>query len=401
MARVVILTGAPTSAAVQKSNSATLLDAFTPSFAAFLGYHNLPESSDSVTSIGPATADIARWRQLTYPEGTHIPSGFSQLNDIWPSPAADGQLNFLDTTFLSVGASQDTDNAQTQQHQELLGIFYEHSRAIHDDGPSSQLPVPEVDADDGGDEEDTTQESASFLTTTTTATDDNHSIIRDSQRPAERSHIGPARSGRLSHLSDLDDLPNAAYITRVAPATVSVNLIVGIISISPPRSVSTRYGERRLQEVLVGDDSCAGFQVTFWLDDRADQRLWTQAGGTEDGVSKLEYTLSSLRPQDILLMQNVGLNVFMDRVYGSSLRRGLTRVFLLYRALLDADDVGGYNARRDLDSIGPDAHPQVEKTRRVRDWVLQFVGPGTFGQEQKRRGKRKRAWDEPPADETQ
>lgn len=60
----------------------------------------------------------------------------------------------------------------------------------------------------------------------------------------------------------------------------------------------------------------------------------------------------------------------------------MTRVHLLYRRRLDARDVGGCYGEGDL-NLGKEAqaigNPQVEKTRKVTDWVVRFVGAEGMG----------------------
>ena len=54
----------------------------------------------------------------------------------------------------------------------------------------------------------------------------------------------------------------------------------------------------------------------------------------------------------------------------------MTKVHLLYRNRIDKTDFGGcYNAA-DL-AADENSHPQAEKTSKVKEWVLRFVGTGT------------------------
>jgi hypothetical protein len=183
-------------------------------------------------------------------------------------------------------------------------------------------------------------------------------------------------------LIDLRNIPSASYLDKIQPQTMTANLIVGIISISRPRAVKTRWGTtKHLVEVLVGDETKAGFAITYWL--------------PSDSVAN--SALAGLRPRDIVLMQNVALNVFANNVYGSSLPRNMTRVHLLYGMRLDSKDVQGYYSTADLSSTGS-VHPQLDKTCRVRDWVLDFVGRGSQGRSTHKTRPR---WDKPPADDTQ
>lgn len=141
---------------------------------------------------------------------------------------------------------------------------------------------------------------------------------------------------------------------------------------APPRPVTTRWGQTlSLIEVVVGDDTAAGFAVTFWL--AADQ-LHAAA-------------VARLRRKDVVLMENVALHVFRGNVYGQSLRRGLTRFSLLWRS----DGSGHYSTRR-LDRDAAAEHPQAQKARRVKDWVLRFVGRDAATAVTRPR----KSWDSPP-----
>lgn len=185
--------------------------------------------------------------------------------------------------------------------------------------------------------------------------------------------VFPAASVRL-HLSDLGDVPPAKRILALEPQTVTLNLVVAVISLAQPRAVTTRWGQTlSLVEVLVGDITATGFPVTFWLDA-------TQA---EEG------SVVRLRRQDVVLMENVALHVFRGKVYGQSLRKGLTKVTLMWRA----DGTGHYSSRQ-LDRRDAAKHPQQERTRLVKGWVLHFVGRDAASATTRPR----KSWDNPPDD---
>lgn len=117
----------------------------------------------------------------------------------------------------------------------------------------------------------------------------------------------------------------------------------------------------------MGDDTATGFAVTFWV--------------PADKVA--ESDVVKLRRQDVVLLENVALHVFRGKVYGQSLRRGLTKLHLLWRG----EGGGSYSTR----SLRSGENPQIEKTRVVREWVLRFVGLD--------RGLVKGVdWDKPPDD---
>ncbi|KAG8170004.1 hypothetical protein KVR01_000749 [Diaporthe batatas] len=383
---VIILTGAPEADRLDW-DSPDLLQTFQDSIAAFAGLSKQSKHDPplSTASQDRSLLDIPLWRSLSL-QRTHIPTGFSQYHDLnivnnFPSSA-----DFLTTAGISFdAASQGLSQDDSAGHEsKLLAEWYEHSLALHDDLVSSQLVPHDSQAHHGSGEHDSpaggateTSKSTSFLTTSdegdsttvlTNAADDATIVVRTPLQP------GRQRTGRPSaadHLSDLEDIPPARYLESIRPQTMTVTLIAGIISIAAPRAVETRFGSARtLVEVLVGDETKSGFSVTFWL----------PGGG--DGASS--SPLAGLRAQDIVLMRNVALNVFRGKVYGGSLPRGMTGVYLLHRGRrLGPGDDGGHYAAADLAGAGrrgakqQKVHPQLDKTRRVRDWVLRFVGgPG-------------------------
>ncbi|KAH9240356.1 hypothetical protein K456DRAFT_1826128 [Colletotrichum gloeosporioides 23] len=313
-----------------------------------------PAPASTSTPPGPA------WRSLALQRAPLV-TGYSQHHGL-PS-AFRPPAHFFS---LSVDATA-AESQSVSASQELLSQFYDHSLALHHDVPSSQLPLPT--------QSQSQLQSQSFETTVTDSADSFDDTTTSIRPPVTTLH----------HLSDLEDIPEAPALLRLAPQTVTVNLIAGVISVSPSRAITTRWGtELALVEVLLGDETRAGFGVTFWLAPAA-----KSAPGT---------TLpSELRRQDVVLMQNVALHVFRGKVYGQSLRKGLTRTTVLYRRRMGEGDEGGYYRRKDLESQGEGrAHPQLVKTRRVWEWVLSFVG-GEARTESKGKGT-KRGWDLPPDD---
>ncbi|KAG9499761.1 hypothetical protein J7337_008221 [Fusarium musae] len=204
--------------------------------------------------------------------------------------------------------------------------------------------------------EETTFEETSFMTTSSAGNLD-------------------MRDAVPSHLSDLEDIPPARRILALNPQTITLNIIAGIISIAQPRTVTTRWGRSlSLVEILLGDNTKTGFAVTFWL--------------AEENNAAAE--ISALRRQDVVLMQNVALHVFKDKVYGQSLRRGMTKVSLLWRR-----DGSGLYSTRELSKRGQ-MHPQLQKVKQVKDWVLKFVGADVGVTTRAR--KARVSWDRPPDD---
>lgn len=354
--KILIFSGAPDSNALDWRASG-LLSGFQDTIAQFAGLTTENGQLPPTTSPAP---EHAAWRSLSLGKAT-ISTGFSQQYDRAIYYGPDESTFGLSPDFLTtVSLSFDSDGDDGEQNS-ILSQFYEHSVVVHEELSSSQLVSQ------------STGQSTSLLS-------DSTFLSGNGSQPG--STKGPILFRGSDLIGDLRSIPSAAYLLKIQPQTMTYNLIVGIISISQPRAVKTRWGTTKyLVEVLVGDETKAGFAITYWL--------------PYDSVE--DSPLGGLRPQDVVLIQNVAFNVFMKKVYGSSLPKGLTRVHLLYRMKLDHLDTGGYYGTSDLSSAGG-AHPQLEKTRRVRDWVLNFVG---------RRGHNgakpdpKPRWDRPPADDTQ
>ena len=333
-----LFAGAPQSSSLDWEQPG-LLENFSESFIRFAhldAQQNVSAASPSASSPHPA------WRSLPL-ERRHLATGLSQ-NHGWQKEYQ-GASFFTTSDINSFLSSQSPispgdSHASSQSAQEVLSQFYEQSYAIHEDIASSQLR--------------TSGTSGSFYSDTSFISE----TSLDSHSFGQRIEIPNA-----GYVSDLKDIPNAAHLNSIQPQTMTVNLIVGIISLLPPRAIKTRRGaDVELVEVLVGDETKSGFGVNFWL----------SAGQGLEG--DMRSVLAGLRVQDVVLMRNVALSSFKGKVYGQSLRREMTKCVLLYRNRIDRLDVGGCYSAADLE--WSDGNPQVEKTRRVRGWGLRFVGVG-------------------------
>ncbi|KAL9008995.1 MAG: hypothetical protein Q9180_009445 [Flavoplaca navasiana] len=157
---------------------------------------------------------------------------------------------------------------------------------------------------------------------------------------------------------------------------MTVNLLLGIIAMPPPRTIITRKDARTISllELTVGDETKAGFGINIWLP--------APFSYLKPGEVDLRAEMEKLRVRDVVLMRNVALTSFRGRVYGQSLRRGMTRVELLYRFGGEGAERGvAAGMERELNGEGGGA--VAEKVRRVREWVLGFVSGG----DGKRKGK--------------
>ncbi|KGO78354.1 Nucleic acid-binding, OB-fold [Penicillium italicum] len=279
----------------------------------------------------------ARWRVLR--------SSVDKLGDNY-----DTFQQYEDPAFFISHQLAVATNVPQGNSEDSILQFYDHSFAIHETSEvvSSDLYVA-----------DTTQES---------------SLGEDSELASFTGLDNPdiPRSPRILHipgpLGNLQDIPTARYIQSIAPQTMTVNLIVGVLAIHPPRRIVTRQWKTELDlvELVVGDETRAGFGVSFWLKPEKP----TAAKNNE--ADRLGRSLASLRPRDIVLLRTVGLSTFQGRVYGQSLRRGMTTVELLHRRPVDVTDAVGFYQGR-IQEVSPHDDRPVLKARRVRNWMLRFV----------------------------
>lgn len=349
--KVILLTGAPAPSEVTSASST--IGHFDASICKFMGLE--PDASHAQT---PSSAPfIPPWRVLPLVrQSLPTTTGFSQNHNI---PAATSS-DFFTTADITAG-DEDSTGVSQDAIADALNQFCEQSLALHGSGAAfSSPPQDSLDTSEVSITETSFETSASSL----------------------GNGAGPSTSVRAPppvppHLSDLEDIPPARHILALNPQTVTVNLIVGIISIAQPRTITTRWGRNMcLVEVLVGDETKSGFAITFWV--------------PVDAIGR--SNVSHLRNQDVVLMQNVALHVFRGKVYGQSLRRDMTKICLLWRR-----DGGGQYTTRDLAKRSSDAmsrDPQRAKTHAVKDWTLHFVGR----QAAPRPKKNKKSWDEPPDD---
>ncbi|CAO1605364.1 hypothetical protein XANCAGTX0491_008883 [Xanthoria calcicola] len=359
--KTIIYTGAPLSSSLSWSESnltAPLQPAYLPP-----NPPTLPSSTSPPTTMkedhNTTTAPYPEWRALPL-QRAHLPTGLTQAT---ANPDfqyyrleenGEEMSSFLSMTDLSFvsdsvdGAASapegNTEGSRGTDDEDVLTQYYEHSFAVHEDA----LP-----ADDSFLSSSPSSNTSSFPSTTT----------NNNETPSL------PRSLLLSTpITNLAALPSASYLHSIIPQTMTVNLLLGIIALPPPRTIITRKtaSALALHELTVGDDTKAGFGINIWLPPEprfADGMQKKKNLGEGDG--DLRATMEELRVRDVVLMRNVALAAFRGRVYGQSLRRGVTRVELVWRGgereMLEGGGVVG------------------EKVRRVREWVLGFVGDGGRG----------------------
>ncbi|OBT65528.1 hypothetical protein VE03_04973 [Pseudogymnoascus sp. 23342-1-I1] len=358
---VLVFAGAPMPNSLNWETD-TLIESFLPSIIQFAGLSN----DEQPSSLPIASHEHVRWRSL---RAATEPLVYSQLRaDTFP-----GGKDKDNTAASSFGTDQsassarqvDTEPPTTGFTEDITSQFYEVSLAVYENLPSSAIPAP-------GPEDEILRSDAESGTTASTTTSFSTSLgFSFNSHSTALSNVGNLPVPDGGRISDLGYIPNSKYLHSIQPQTMTVNVIIGIISISPPRSIQTRGGSAvEIVELLVGDETRSGFGINCWLPLNAVSR---PVGSHPD----LRTSLSGLRPQDIIMVRNVALSSFRGKVYGQSLRREVTKVDLLFRNRIDREDEGGCYSARDLNTtVTSDTHPQVEKTIRVREWVLRFVGHG-------------------------
>ncbi|KAH8668059.1 hypothetical protein BGZ60DRAFT_42570 [Tricladium varicosporioides] len=342
--KIILFTGAPNSGLLKWDESG-LLKAFSDPFTRFA---NLPINSSTSEGVAvpftPSITEYPEWRSLSV-ERQHLTTGVSQ-DHRW-RPQYEGASFFktsqLESIFqeLSQNSARESFGSNTGSIEEVLTQFYAESYARHEDVLSSQIAT------------------ASDLSDSFTSGSSLYTTEGSFDSPAGEVHREIPKTGPLSTIKDI---PTAVYLNSIEPQTMTVNLIVGIISLPPSRTIKTRRGGQvELVEAIVGDETKSGFGVNFWL------------SSSQPAMASLKSGVESLRPQDVVLMRNVALSSFCGRVYGQSLRQGMTKVHLLCRNKLNRTDAGGCYSRRELETASQ-GNAQFERTKKVREWVVRFVG---------------------------
>lgn len=327
--KVTVLTGAPLSSSLRWDESELSQEA--------LPWQTSPESSS------------AHWRVLK-------PSaGFNSATQEDKASFAEETSFFAATDTTLLPTSKAVDGEPSFEDTGDLSQFYDHSFAIHEDVSSSQISIPVSSGTESLDESywaDSTVESVEQ------SNHNNHQFVE------------PRLPHLLGELDDLADVPNAAYLRSINPQTMTVNLIVAVISISPRRRIKTRLGGREMDivEMVTADETKSGFGITLWLQPAE------QDSKPQDALGK---SVSCLRPRDIILLRTVALSSFKDKVHGQSLRKDMTKIDLLHRHPVGPTDQTGICSTSAINNAREtDRH--MLKIRRVRDWIVDFVGSNVY-----------------------
>ena len=315
------------------------------------------------STIAPTSAARPAWRVLPL-EAKHLPSGLTQPVQTgeaaeWETQGINEETSFLTMTDVSMlsdlseePSSQDV-GASGSNPDDTLTQFYEYSYALHEEQPTADVIC---------------------LDSNTNMTQFSLAAFAGGARIAEMAEQLPQQVAqakpRSLNTTSLRNIPSASVIRGLGTSTMSVDLVVGVLAISQPRSIKTRkYGRLvELVEMTVADDSKAGFGITIWLP------VLKERSSKTIQEDHLRSSVATLRPQDIILARNVALESFKGKVYGQSLRKGITKLDLLYRNLVDAQDEPGAYSWDELNAVSDD--PRLVRVKMVHDWVMSFVGVG-------------------------
>ena len=350
-----------------------------------------PAGSDS-SGLSMTKPDLPKWRKLEM-ERLKMRPVLPKLNLESPRDLDMGApAEFLDTSELvsaelheSVGSdvsaedsrpSIDSTTREYEPETQDLADFYDHSFTIHQAIPSSQLDMQAI-------------------TPGTPIYESSEEMFPD-QSTAPGGIIRTASQRRLSQapkpkmLTNLSDIPGAGFLNSIHPHTKTVNIICGVLSISPPRLVSTgtKSGKSRkieLVELVVGDDTKSSLNITMWLP-REMHVNWKDGAQEkpEGSRSILRRSLKVIQVRDVVLIQNIALSTFRGKVHAQSLRGDVTKIDTLFRKKIgEEEQVGCYSTANLRMPTGKDQ--QILKVKRVRDWMVDSIGdvPAT-----KKRGRK-------------
>ena len=116
-----------------------------------------------------------------------------------------------------------------------------------------------------------------------------------------------------------------------------------------------------LWEITVGDDTRAGFKISFWL---RPSRESNAEQASAQGL--LRHTMQCIRVGNIVLLRNVALTSFRDTVYGQSLNPAITRARTTVDVLMS--DVGV-----SVERLGGLPNTMVGTFMRVKKWARSHI----------------------------
>jgi len=175
-------------------------------------------------------SSIPQWRSLPLQQ-IHLPTGLTQPSRTETAFDETSFLSVTDVPFVSSTGNEADSliSSNSVVDEDVLSQYYEHSFTVHEDIPTSQIIGP-----------GSTQSSY----------DPGECSIDSSFDDPALSQYHPVIARLQSgHISDLKEAPNANYLHSISPQTMTVNLVVGIISVSQPHVIRPRRGGRAVELV--------------------------------------------------------------------------------------------------------------------------------------------------------
>ncbi|KAI9714329.1 MAG: hypothetical protein M1820_000290 [Bogoriella megaspora] len=351
-----ILTGAPTSTSLKWAEE-ELLDELLPPFLRYIG--RLPATLPAASSE-PWPA----WRFLAL-----VPFRSGERLD--KNEAAQEEHDPLHVHSTNGSSQGRAEHRRTENYEDE---DLEESFALHDNGHTSSFRAfSQVQGEPSNLDDSFTWSELGHSETT--------SFLLES--PIAQQNI-PSKE----EITDLRALPSVYELRRPTVATITKSVIVAVIDISPPRTVTVRKGRTQpvamdIVELFVKDETKSGLKITIWLDHKP------KSGSYLDHSRQLHKSVACLRRGDVVFIKNLGLRQYRGEVLGQSLRgwkypSNGTKITLLSRRELEAGT--------ELENL-PMVH--AKKIERVQRWLSDFLGPSftTIAGEMdliKRPGARKR-----------
>lgn len=374
MPKIIMLAGVPAADGIDEM-SLTVND-FLPAFVQVIGnaggvasdssplrtIHSVPSSPDPI------------WRSIPVNEPT-LHTGWSQQDWLRP-PAA---VNFKSADEAEISFLTATDSSVGEPPSEQLTQYLERSYALHEEVLSSQI-APAADTP-------ILKKHYKHLVKAVETPAGKISNAASELTPATAVAPTPALPSvlltlSLPNLTDLANIPSSATLASLDPLSVTVDVVIGIISISAPRTVTIRRTGRQteLVEILAGDETKRGFGITFWIPPPPRPARSGARDNMPPGPDLRECALA-LRRGDVVCVKNLALSRFRDVVQGQSLgRRGriasATRVIKIDDGLRLPSKMSVHSQQAQV----------LDKLERVRSWTRSFV-PLAGRSDQKRKAE--------------
>lgn len=253
--------------------------------------------------------------------------------------------------------------------------YIDHSLFVHTEFASSQIAddTTRITKDDA----DNSISSSSFMTTSFGT--DASSASQFTPRSTDATDTAVLQLPPKLAITPLKNIPNAAYLDKIYPQTLTPNFICVLTDKVQHDEVKVQQGKYTmlLYKITVADDTSSNFRVSFFFP--ANEKKMNR-----DQVI-LRRKLDELRVGDIILLRNVALDFFKNVVSGQSLNANVRRAKTTIEILASADGLSGY---RHIMPVAVDEHfVQVKKWAKAR--VAPAYGGGNGARKRKGEGLQK------------